>query len=183
MVILSILSCSCQFDVSGSPPSETVSADASLDAPSPVVIDGALHDALEADAILPECWTNTDYVEGVSGHRYRVSPDAADWMTGFDRCTADQSHLVVVDSMEENDYLEILVGRKFWIGLHDKNNEGDFEWVNSAPLVFENWNDGEPNDLGGEDCVELRDSGGLWNDLPCSHSRYFVCECDPTFVP
>ena len=185
MVILSILSCSCQFDSSVNPLPGAVSADASLDALSPVVIDGALHDALEADAAVPDCWTNMDYAEdSVDGHRYRVFFYEADWMAGFDRCIDDQSHLVVIDSIEENDYLEALVDRRIWIGFHDRTNEGVFEWVNSAVPGFYNWNTSEPNDSGaGEDCVEMYPWNGKWNDLACSDRHSFVCECDPTFVP
>lgn len=62
-----------------------------------------------------------------------------------------------------------------WIGLNDIDIEGTFVWEdNTSPLVYENWNSGEPNDYGDEDCVEMR-SGNVWNDMACTTTRYFVC--------
>jgi hypothetical protein len=38
------------------------------------------------------------------------------------------------------------------------------------------WGPGEPNNAGGdEDCVEVRRSDGIWNDMPCGMSITFVC--------
>jgi hypothetical protein len=43
--------------------------------------------------------------------------------------------------------------------------------------LFANWNDGEPNNSGGnEDCVEMMASSGLWNDQRCYVSRSYLCE-------
>ena len=46
-----------------------------------------------------------------------------------------------------------------------------------------NWNPGEPNDLGGEDCVEMYvdldpDVVGKWNDAYCEVENYYICKAD-----
>ena len=45
---------------------------------------------------------------------------------------------------------------------------------------FSYWGPGEPNNYTGnnEECVEIqsRDQKKLWNDLPCSHMRHWICE-------
>ena len=44
------------------------------------------------------------------------------------------------------------------------------------------WNSNEPNDYEdgdpGEDCANITNSNGFWNDLPCSNSLYGVIEFD-----
>jgi len=74
-----------------------------------------------------------------------------------------------------------------WIGFTDAAQEGNFIWLDGAPVNYTNWNSGEPNDLhpsccntpffpcsdircnDGEDCVQMY-SSGLWNDLGCDGS-------------
>lgn len=45
-----------------------------------------------------------------------------------------------------------------WIGLNDQKNQMNFEWSDDSPVVYTNWNKGEPNNYHGskEDCVALR---------------------------
>ena len=62
----------------------------------------------------------------------------------------------------------------FWIGINDQINQGNFVYDSSnVPLVYENWNPGEPNGESREDCATL---GGKWFDVPCTWKRPFVCE-------
>jgi cysteine-rich repeat protein len=63
-----------------------------------------------------------------------------------------------------------------WIGLNDRTVEGTFVWESADPSPFRNWNSGEPNNRNNEDCVELRNADGLWNDLACGERRAYVCE-------
>ena len=63
----------------------------------------------------------------------------------------------------------------FWIGVNDIANEGTFVYDSSGEtVVYENWNHGEPNDAGGEDCTKV--NNGKWNDMPCEWALPFVCE-------
>lgn len=73
------------------------------------------------------------------------------------------------------------LGADAWIGGSDADKEDMWRWV-SGPEAgtqfsnidvpwnehFANWNSGEPNDMGGEDCAEIycTDDSGQWNDLP-----------------
>ena len=64
-----------------------------------------------------------------------------------------------------------------WIGIHDIANEGIFVYdSNSQAISYQNWNSGEPNDAGGEDCTEINVANGKWNDSPCNKQMSFVCE-------
>ena len=43
-------------------------------------------------------------------------------------------------------------------------------------MTWTNWNAGEPNNSGGEDCAEINAPFAKWNDIPCSIPRGFVCK-------
>ena len=65
----------------------------------------------------------------------------------------------------------------FWIGIHDIANEGNFVYDSNGLIIgYQNWNSGEPNDAGGEDCTEIYVENGKWNDIPCNNQLSFVCE-------
>merc|ERR1712190_346451 len=77
------------------------------------------------------------------------------------------------------------MGDFYWIGLSDRENEGQWEWSDMSPVDYTNWYPGEPNDHkhdhNGEDCgmlyaSELRTGGtGKWNDVPCSRTYRPLC--------
>lgn len=58
-------------------------------------------------------------------------------------------------------------GGVIWIGFNDVANEGSHVWYDQSPIVYTNWNGGEPNNSGNEDCVQIYPDG-KWNDLKCS---------------
>ena len=65
------------------------------------------------------------------------------------------------------------------IGIHDQINQGNFVYDSgNVPIVYENWNPGEPNGETREDCAILGIDGGKWYDVPCEwHVKLpFVCE-------
>ncbi|XP_066299250.1 C-type lectin domain family 19 member A-like [Branchiostoma lanceolatum] len=66
----------------------------------------------------------------------------------------------------------------FWIGLHDRREEGTFEWVDGAPLGnFSAWGGGQPDDHeSAEDCVHYQLNVESWNDAPCHHHMPFICQ-------
>lgn len=92
-------------------------------------------------------------------------------------------NLASVSSDDENAKLVALgdgLPARAWFGLMDQANEGGYVWSDGRPFCYENWDNGEPNNLGGgEDCVELFAGTdfppgdlqrGKWNDLPCSQA-------------
>lgn len=64
---------------------------------------------------------------------------------------------------------------RWWIGLIDFRSEGDYVWLDEAPLEYENYGEGEPNNNGGyEDCTCMS-RGGQWNDIYCGTYLPTVC--------
>eukprot|EP00736_Rhodelphis_marinus_P000876 Rmarinus@m.26006 len=56
-----------------------------------------------------------------------------------------------------------------WIGLNDLEVEGDFDWADGSGLSYQNWADGEPSSVEGEDCVFLdADVNDQWRDAECN---------------
>ena len=89
---------------------------------------------------------------------------------------------MVLNTEAEQEALTTQVARNTWIGLHrDPWNKSRWLWVDGSSVDYANWYKTEPNNVGGkEDCVEMypasRARAGKWNDLTCSHNRYYVCE-------
>ena len=71
-----------------------------------------------------------------------------------------------------------------WLGLYQKENGQDenatWVWMDDQPAGYFNWGDGEPNNddgFGGqEDCVNMYENSGYWNDAYCNNQYGYVCE-------
>ena len=48
----------------------------------------------------------------------------------------------------------------WWMGGTDLHHEGSWVWMSGAPWGYENWNDGEPNQNGNEDCTAFDSQAG-----------------------
>lgn len=105
-------------------------------------------------------------------------------------CATAGGTLVSIDDQEQNAW----VGQRmdvaaaaddFWLSGTDIEDEGVWRWqdgrvffdatadaASGSPYVP--WDEGQPNDLGGEDCMRL--TGGLWLDLDCSSELPFACQ-------
>ncbi|KAK3703496.1 hypothetical protein RRG08_002114 [Elysia crispata] len=92
------------------------------------------------------------------------------------------AHLFVSRSMQRFNLLPPMI--KYVIGLTDIAEEGKFVWQDNGETIIESFktslfNSGEPNDIRGEDCVNVRVTGSnhIANDYPCDTFKHrFVCE-------
>ncbi|XP_076027251.1 uncharacterized protein LOC143016684 [Genypterus blacodes] len=107
---------------------------------------------------------------------YYVSKSQKNWKESRQECLLSGANLVIINSRGEQAFLMDLQDR-FWIGLSDLDNKGQWRWVDGTGLTDGIWAKGEPNDEhGGEDCVELLGGFNAWNDAPCSAMNHSVCE-------
>ncbi|XP_012669485.1 CD209 antigen-like [Otolemur garnettii] len=102
-------------------------------------------------------------------------------------CQEVGAQLVMIKSTEEQDFLRLQVSTKerhTWIGLSDLTHEGTWQWVDGSPLppdLRKYWNNGEPNNIGEEDCVEFKGKG--WNDHKCNVLNFWICKKSAASCP
>ncbi|XP_059210346.1 LOW QUALITY PROTEIN: asialoglycoprotein receptor 1-like [Centropristis striata] len=107
---------------------------------------------------------------------YLFSKTPLTWDAARDWCNGHESHLVILNTDEEWDFVTQHVrGSFYWVGLTD-GRTGSWEWVNQTPYVMNRrrWKPGQPDSWtghgmgpGDEDCAHLHSDGRL-NDLHCS---------------
>mgnify|MGYP002640374567 CR=1 FL=1 len=112
-------------------------------------------------------------------HRYLFCPVPRTFEEAMPHCAADGSQLVIINSGAENawarDKAASLGISTAWIGLNDLASEGTWVWADGSAPDYTNWNSGEPNNSGNEDCTQLL-ANGLWNDAKCTNKYAIVCE-------
>nr|XP_035921890.1 CD209 antigen-like protein 2 isoform X2 [Halichoerus grypus] len=111
------------------------------------------------------------------GSCYFFSQTQNIWKDAISACQNLRAQLVIINSTEEQKFLKSWNTRnnqRTWIGLSDHHNEGSWKWVDNSPLQLSFWKEGEPNNHGDEDCVELYSDG--WNDNRCSAENFWTCQ-------
>ncbi|XP_054471828.1 CD209 antigen-like protein E [Anoplopoma fimbria] len=117
---------------------------------------------------------------------YLLSEESASWDKSRQDCRDKGSDLVIVDTLEEQEFLTSIIRKSTWIGLSDRDSEGTWTWIDGTPLTDteEYWgsrpdNGGGDPQWGEEDCAEIVDGRKAkinWNDLRCDSDRDFICE-------
>ncbi|KAM5146530.1 uncharacterized protein ACMZJ9_013719 [Mantella aurantiaca] len=111
---------------------------------------------------------------------YLLSPSATSWQECAQWCRTQGAHLTVVNDLEEQYFLQGLVKETSWIGLSDRDIEGEWQWVDGTPYVKSAkssnlWTQNQPDNLGNEDCAVVSPGSG-WNDEKCIKSYLGICE-------
>ncbi len=116
------------------------------------------------------------------GHEYLFCENTANWDQARNTCRIAGYDLAVVSDRPEHDFiLGQLKGKskdQFHIGLTDRDDEGNFVWVDKSKPGFTSWAGWQPDNwLFAEDCVVVR-KDGTWNDVDCTDGpkEGFVCE-------
>ncbi|XP_068128367.1 hepatic lectin-like [Hyperolius riggenbachi] len=122
----------------------------------------------------PSC--ESGWVE-FAGHCYFFSTVELNWKDAVDMCLSRQSHLAVITSAAEQNFLAMQAnGTWYWIGLTDEGTDNRFWWIDGTPYSYSSWAPWEPNNVEGkEHCVELWHEG-KWNDYVCSNNLTAICE-------
>ncbi|KAM8954790.1 C-type lectin domain family 10 member A-like [Lycaon pictus] len=124
------------------------------------------------------------------GSCYWFSRSGKSWPEADKYCQLESAHLVVVNSREEQTFVQEHIGSSYtWMGLSDP--EGIWKWVDGTDYetnfkwlwssLLRNWKPGQPDDWhghglgGGEDCAHFHPDG-KWNDDACQRSYRWVCE-------
>ncbi|XP_010788456.1 CD209 antigen-like protein E, partial [Notothenia coriiceps] len=114
-----------------------------------------------------------------SGSFYRISSTMKPWQDSRRDCQQKGADLMIINSQEEQDFSRQSTNIT-WIGLTDRDTEGEWTWVDGTQLTTSFWHSGEPNnyDKSNEDCVNinLHDHQNSWNDAPCENEHFWICE-------
>ncbi|XP_036306264.2 CD209 antigen-like protein C isoform X5 [Pipistrellus kuhlii] len=127
------------------------------------------------------CPWNWDFFQGSC---YFFSKVQSPWKASVSACKDMKAQLVVISNAEEQKFLkswDIRKNKDAWIGLSDEHSEGSWKWVDNTSLHISFWKEGEPNNVGDEDCVEL--SGDGWNDSLCNEEQFWICEKPSALCP
>ncbi|XP_022094362.1 C-type lectin domain family 10 member A-like [Acanthaster planci] len=136
---------------------------------------------LRVNAVCPPNWLE----HGQSC--YLFTYNRASWQDAKTYCEGQHGNLLVIESEEENAFLEEEMQSwqmtHIWLGCNDINVEG--KWicyrgsVNGQEMQFERWGSGEPNELAlgiNQDCAVLY-FNGRWVDEACATGqKATVCE-------
>ena len=111
---------------------------------------------------------------------YYFCGSAQKWRIAVDDCLVIGATLVSISTEAENTFIaeqaNALTEGKWWIGLNDRDEEGEYIWESGTTFDFEAWNEGEPNNYeGSENCVEMYSNSGVWNDVRCRNEQGYIC--------
>ncbi|KAJ3605426.1 hypothetical protein NHX12_027473 [Muraenolepis orangiensis] len=108
------------------------------------------------------------------------------WHEAQTRCTDVGSNLVVINSQEEQYFINGFLPDlhhidipDIWIGLSDQMKDGTWGWVDRSPLAFTNWGPLWPQNTAGQgDCGQIftGNYAGRWETTTCFKSRAYMCE-------
>jgi hypothetical protein len=103
-----------------------------------------------------------------------------------ERCVQAGGSLVSVADEAQNAWLsermQALEADDFWLSGTDTDTEGIWRWGDGRVFfggdagagLYAPWDEGQPNDVNGEDC--MRAIEGLWRDLDCAEEIAYVCQ-------
>ncbi|XP_028971190.2 macrophage mannose receptor 1 [Esox lucius] len=113
------------------------------------------------------------------------------WFEAREYCKAIGGDLLSIHSATDLQSLKDVPSihyETFWIGLSAQDPNIGYVWTDESPLSFQNWNDGEPNNMNGvESCAEMYvnywQPGGSWNDAHCESYNDWLCEIRKGVTP
>ncbi|CAG2193307.1 CD206 [Mytilus edulis] len=105
-------------------------------------------------------------------------------------CMRRGGYLATVNSQDEQNFLVANMPRPFntsiyfkggsiWIGISDRIVENSFVWDDGTPVMYTNWEAGEPNNWMNlnEDCGAVWLEHGGWLDMTCNtQGQGYVCK-------
>jgi len=149
---------------------------------APGAPDARITDATPSTDAPPCVEGNVNVVDPDTGTCYMYFSTTVPWDVALGACgtVGADVHLAAITSADENAVVaSILAGvNDVWLGGSDVMVEMTWAWVTGESMAgYANWRTGEPNDVGGEDCMIMElDNGGTWDDRGCGDLYGYICE-------
>ncbi|HEX6916287.1 MAG TPA: HYR domain-containing protein [Chitinophagaceae bacterium] len=134
---------------------------------------------------LPTALSGYTYKGTFDGHTYFLSNTATTPEAAHAAAIALGGHLVTINSAAENAFVSGMSSQFIWIGFTDRDVEGTYRWITNEPIVYTNWNSGEPNNAGGNEDWAVINWGpnGTWNDWFYTSSALYAIEFEGGTIP
>ena len=145
---------------------------------------GDIETPLAIDALAQSQYEGT--LASYGGKEYVLTNGSKTWEAAQAEARSRGGNLVTINNAAEEQWLKQTFGEgeSFWIGLSDRASEGQFTWASGEAVGYTNWEEGEPNNYGGnEDYATMNFSWRKrWNDDNGDKSYRGVIELDPVEV-
>ncbi len=140
--------------------------------------DGLVDDGLACDTCVQETYNN---------HVYMFCTKYRTWTDARVVCMQEGLDLAAIGSKDEDQWaatkaLSLDPTYAWLFGFNDQAQEGKWVWSNGEPVVYTNWQAGQPSNsqVGGvtENCGSITafNKTKFWNDVPCISQFAFICE-------
>ncbi|KAL4659299.1 C-type mannose receptor 2-like [Arapaima gigas] len=105
------------------------------------------------------------------------------WNEARASCRQQASDLLSITEVHEQTYINgLLTGysASLWIGLNDLDINGGWQWADSSPLKYLNWEPEQPSHGEEENCAVIRtETLGHWQNRDCSMALPYICKKKP----
>jgi hypothetical protein len=117
---------------------------------------------------------------GGSLHLYKVFNDDSWDRAALDcKLTGTTAYLAIPDDAGElADIVALATTSEVWLGIDDKQDRDAFVTQKGVPATFLPWDEDQPDQGMGRDCVKTVSSTKIATDR-CGSGRAVVCECEP----
>jgi len=136
-----------------------------------------------------------DKANTFNGHEYILSQQRKNWPMAVKDAESRGGYLVVINSPEEQAYIEKLLAEAYqrekfeepvWIGFTDEECEGNWKWVNGEEVKFTFWQKGQPTNANGITAENYAviwnaisgDQKGQWNDIAGDSPMRYIVEIE-----
>ena len=109
---------------------------------------------------------------------YKLYEETEPMSAAEEFCTDQGETMTSIVSQKENDDIESEAdGYTVWLNGRRKPMGEGWQWLDGRTWSYENWDDGEPGDCPGCDCLFMYD--GKWISVRCETYNSFVCVNPP----
>ena len=110
------------------------------------------------------------------GYDYFLSNHETTWSTAELACRVVGMRLARIDSVEEFNWVQQTFRKSgAWIGLNDRQQEGQFVNSDGCPRPFISETNNQPGNSDDNDCIQLSTTHGLYVNQ-CTQSFPFLCK-------